>query len=458
MTSFLQVSAIILASFSAIMSITFFLKLRWPAPVLWFIKLYVSALSPWFALIGLLTVVCGFVTGSAYISLLGTYVFSIFVAHIFIVTMPPNASAGFEHAFGLDWENVIQPEQKRFFLSQRSILRLPSVPDSIMEQNISFATIPGTHRKLYCDVWQPNKTISHSGLAFIYLHGSAFYFLDKDFGTRPFFRHLAAQGHVIMDVAYPLAPETDMMGMVNDVKKAIAWMKENADSYGVNPDRIVVGGGSAGGHLALLAAYTADDLKFTPIELHGQDISVCAVVSMYGTSNLEAIYYHTNQHITTRSKPGQSKKNVPAKMPAWIVKMMGKEYQRLGFDKGLEHAGTMVDLLRCYPDECPKTYAQFSVATHVHHRCPPTLLIHGEHDIMAPIKSTRMLFTHLQEKKVPAMLHILSQTDHAFDMVLPGISPSAHNAIYDVERFLALLVKVPKKSVQISAHSNFERA
>jgi acetyl esterase/lipase len=76
-----------------------------------------------------------------------------------------------------------------------------------MEQNISFATVPGSDRKLLCDIWQPNSTIASSGLAFIYLHGAAWYMLDKDLGTRPFFSHLAAQGHLIMDVSYRLAPK-----------------------------------------------------------------------------------------------------------------------------------------------------------------------------------------------------------------------------------------------------------
>ena len=153
---------------------------------------------------------------------------------------------------------------KKHFLSRRTIISLPAVPTPLLEQDISFAIIPGTDRKLLCDLWQPNATVTPSGLAFIYLHGSAWALLDKDVGTRPFFRHLAAQGHVIMDVAYRLAHETDMMGMVNDVKRAIVWMKENSRTYAVNPYTIVVGGGSAGGHLAMLAAYTANNPQFTP--------------------------------------------------------------------------------------------------------------------------------------------------------------------------------------------------
>ena len=440
MNSFLQITAVMLASITASLSVLLFLQLRWPAPVLWFLKLYTSALSPFLALVGVFTTVVGLTTGSVVITLIGIYNLMIYLLHIIIVTRPPEVANNFEQAFGVHWQNLINPEQKNHFLTSRTIVKLPTVPNPRFEQNISFATIPNTDRQLLCDIWQPSSTSRHSGLAFIYLHGSAFYFLDKDLGTRPFFSYLASQGHVIMDVAYRLAPETDIMGMVHDVKRAILWMKENAGIYGIDPNRIVVGGGSAGGHLALLAAYTANDSQFTPMELSGKDTNVSAVVSFYGTTDLEAVYYHTNQHLTTRSTPGRPKKAVPTKMPGWIIKKMGNEYYRLGLNKGFENAGALAPLLGGHPDQCPERYAFFSPITHVHPGCPPTLLIHGEDDIMAPVKSTRSLCIRLMEAKIPTIMHILPQTEHAFDAILPRISLSAHNALYDVERFLALMV------------------
>ncbi|MFM9947114.1 MAG: alpha/beta hydrolase [Saprospiraceae bacterium] len=265
----IQILATVLGCLGALVSILIFLRLHWPSPVLWILKLFVTALSPLLFLIGVLSAMVGLTTGSVFISLIGMYDGLIFFIYIFSVTRPPDVSNGFEQAFGLNWENRISAEQKNHFLPTRTIIRLPTVPNPRLEQDISFATIPGTDRKLLCDVWQPNATVTPSGLAFIYLHGSAWALLDKDVGTRPFFSHLAAQGHVIMDVAYRLAHETDMMGMVNDVKRAIVWIKENARTYGVNPHTIVVGGGSAGGHLALLAAYTANNPQFTPKELEG---------------------------------------------------------------------------------------------------------------------------------------------------------------------------------------------
>ena len=425
---------------AALLSILLFISLHWPAPAWWGLKLLTSAVSPFFALVGLLCLIGGLLTGSVFLDLVGFYDLLIFSIHILLVTSPPAFTGGFEHAFGLHWEERIDPKLKSHFLPRAGIRRLPVVPEPRLEQNVLFSTIPGSSRELLCDIWQPPEKSHPSGLAFIYLHGSAFYILDKDYGTRPFFRYLAAQGHVIMDVAYRLAPETDMMGMVNDVKRAIFWMKENADRYGADPGHIVLGGGSAGGHLALLAAYTAQDPQFTPPELEGKDLSVQAVISLYGTNDLKAVYYHTNQHLTTRAAPGRPKKKVPVKLPGWIIKSMGEDYHRLGMDKDFAKTGALAPLLGGHPDEVPETYALFSPVSHVHAACPPTLLVHGEHDIMAPVQTTRYLHTLLLKEDVPAVLHILPQTDHGFDLLLPKISPPAHTAYYDVERFLAMMV------------------
>lgn len=434
----IQILATVSGCLAALMSIPILVRLHWPAPATWIAKLLGSALSPILFLFGVFSTIVGLTTGSVFISLIGIYVVLFFFFHIYKTTRPPATTSGFDSAFGVNWENKILAEQKIFFLPSRTILTLPTVPIPRLQQDFPFATIPSTNRKLFCDIWQPNASVSPSGLAFIYLHGSAWYLLDKDVGTRPFFNHLAAQGHLIMDVAYRLAPETDMMGMVNDVKRAIVWLKENANTYGVNPNCIVIGGGSAGAHLALMAAYTANNVQFTPKELEGKDSNVCGVVSLYGPTDLMAMYYHTNQQITTRSIPGEPKKAVP-QMPKRIVKIMGKAYHRFHFEN-FENAGTFVALFGGHPDECPEQYAVFSPITHVHANCPLTMLLHGEHDVMAPVNTTRILHTRLVEEKVLTVLHILPQTDHAFDLILPNISPSAHNAIYDVERFLALQI------------------
>jgi acetyl esterase/lipase len=244
------------------------------------------------------------------------------------------------------------------------------------------------------------------------------------------------------------------MGMIHDVRRAIAWMKKNAEKLNVDPNRIVLCGGSAGGYLALMAGYTATKPGFNPTDLV-EDTGCAAVIGLYPATDLEALYFHTNQHLTTRSQPGRPKKKVPTEMPAWLKKRIGKDYHRLGFDKGFGNVGTMAPLMGCHPDECPEKYKFFSPINHVSSNCPPTLLIQGKHDIMTPVLSTQILYDRLVKENIPAFLHLLPQTDHAFDLFLPGIAPAAHNAIYDIERFLlsiGMQSKIPDRAPSLASY------
>ncbi|MFD2201461.1 alpha/beta hydrolase fold domain-containing protein [Shivajiella indica] len=439
LASALQIIVYTVAIPVAFLSIVLFVKSRWPATTLWGLKVSVSAFSTVFIFIGLMTLMIGLTSGNSFIVYLGAFVTLIYLQHFICVTLPPPSSSGFEQAFGKNWENQILPEQQKYFIPHRMILKLPSWPEPQLEQNIPYATIPGTDHNLLCDIVKPPPMIKPSGLAFIFLHGGAFYTMDKNFRTEELFRHLAAQGHVIMDVAFRLAFETDLMGMIHDVKRAIFWMKENAVRYSVNPELITIGGGSSGGYLGLMAAFTGNDPRFTPLELIGKNINCAAVITEYPVSDLEALYYHTDESKTAWLKNKGLVKKSPIKIPSWLKGIIGNNYNRLGIDKGIDKVGTIAPLMGGTPDQCPEKYTIYSPFTYVNSTCPPTLLIHGNHDIMAPVKSTCLLYKKLIQQKVPALLHILPQTDHAFSRFFPSIAPAAHNLFYDMERFMALI-------------------
>jgi acetyl esterase/lipase len=307
--------------------------------------------------------------------------------------------------------------QKRWTL----FLKMKASREPSWERDIPFWTIPGTDRQLLCDLWCPadGKT---TGMAFIYLHGGAWAALDKDFGTRPFFRHLVEQGHTVMDVANRLIPEVDIYGMVGDAKRAVAWIKANADRYGVNPEKIVLGGGSSGAHIALLAAYTPQNPELIPEDVKNADLSVCGVISYYGNTDLVA----GHEVFGVR--------NFSVKVPSVPIGT------RIDPRKAFNYAGRLDILLGGHPEEVPAMYRLANPTTHVHPGSPPTLLIQGDDDFLVPVDATYAHFSKLVESGVPAINIVFPWTDHAFDLLFQQTSPPFQSALYDVDRFLTILL------------------
>ena len=92
---------------------------------------------------------------------------------------------------------------------------------------------------------------------------------------------MAAKGWVCVAINYRLAPRDPWPAHIVDVKRAIAWVKDNIADYGGDPDYLAITGGSAGGHLAALAALTPGDPAFQP-GFEDADTSVRAAVPFYG--------------------------------------------------------------------------------------------------------------------------------------------------------------------------------
>jgi acetyl esterase/lipase len=401
------------------MSVLFLIRLKFPQGFFVLpVKLTAGTLSPYWATMGAVGAVIGWVYGALWAIPMGILGTGMMIWYVWRVTRDHDS---FEKAFGADWSDQIHPEQAKRMVQKRWtwFLKMKATPEPSWERDIPFWTVPDTQRQLLCDVWRPDNG-NVSGLAFIFFHGGAWYFMDKDMLTRPFFRHLVAQGHTVMDVSYRLCPEVDIYGMIGDVKHAIAWMKANASRYGVNPDKIVLGGGSAGGHLALLAGYTPGHPELTPEDLKSADLSVCGVISYYGPTDMLAEYQHTNQQRLVDLPP--------VSLGPDSTKNMGPADWRMDI------------LLGGWPQDALTIYQLASPITHVQPGCPPTLLIQGDKDLITPVDATCELYAKLVESGVPAINVVFPWTDHAFDVLLPQISPPAQSALYDVDRFLALLL------------------
>ena len=428
MSSFVRWLAI-LFSLSSILTVVEF-RDRARALLLWIPKVMVNSLSPVIALVGIANAALGLrrrdwlamISGG-----LGTLISALYMTRV------STTHHGFPQAFGPDWEAQI-PESLRHRRAQRRWVPVVLPPPAQWQRDLVYGVNPTTQKPLLADLWLPPPEVPQTGLGIVFVHGGAWQIGRKDMRTRTHFRRLAGQGHIVLDIAYSLAPHVDIPTMVGDVKRGIVWLKQNGPQLGVSPDRVVVMGGSAGGHLALLAAYTPNDPLFQPLNSE-TDTSVRGVVAFYPPTDLNASYetMEAARHAFLDGRKDQLSK----KVVELILQISG--FMPAGA-KVEEVENLMARMLGVTPAEDPDRYRLLSPLHHVNSHCPPTLLLQSAADTFAMTPDVRRLHEALRQAGVPSILVELPKTDHAFDLYLPQISPPAQAAMYDMERFLALLV------------------
>ncbi len=192
--------------------------------VFWLPKLWADAWSPFLALLGLVSSLFGWVSWNPFAIVAGLSGAALLLRHILLVSKGEDPLIP---VFGVDRVQQIRTATKKYRLIQ------PGPPPAKGTRDIVLQPENDIVPSLLADLWEPADNIPRSGLAVIYLHGGAWQAFDKDFLTQPLFRRLANQGHVILDVAYPLAPQANLNRMLASVEQAIGWMKEHAKEYRV---------------------------------------------------------------------------------------------------------------------------------------------------------------------------------------------------------------------------------
>jgi acetyl esterase/lipase len=411
--------------------------------VLWLPKLWAGAWAPVLALAGILGALLGLNSGDYLAMTAGLFGAGLGIRHTILVTRNHDH---FTQAFGESWQERIPADLHRRLGSKRYRFIQPAPPVIPGERDVDLGRSIGTDEPLLCDIWKPPQGIPNTGLAIIYFHGGLWQALDKDFLTQPLFRRLAGQGHVIMDVAYSLAPAAGLNRMLGDVKQAILWMKTHAHEYQVDPARIVLMGVSGGAHLALLAAYAPGHPAFQHLS-PGADMSVRGVVSIFGLTDLEAFFHEYGK--SNPKQPEYSSQITDNLRPrlhdrTWLDRFMTRSRAFPAYRYGNMPGGALalVDLLGGTLKEKADDYRQASPLTHVGPHCPPTMqVLAGEDFIVAPSHGRR-LHQALRAAGVSSVYLEFPGSVHGFDQyfgVSRRIAPAAQSATYDIERFLALM-------------------
>jgi acetyl esterase/lipase len=147
---------------------------------------------------------------------------------------------------------------------------------------------------------------------------------------------------------------------------------------------------------------------------------------------------------TDNPKPRRKRRLRANPLAPMLSQIVQRTFKRstgpLGGRGSRTYKDVMEDLVGGLPDEVPVMYDLASPITHVNPQCPPTLQIIGLHDSLVPPSASKRLHHALQAAGVTSILVEIPQTEHAFDLViLPQLAPAAQAALYDVDRFLALM-------------------
>jgi acetyl esterase/lipase len=136
-----------------------------------------------------------------------------------------------------------------------------SALDYQIEGNLHYAKYPDT----VLDVLQPSAPALGNRPGIIVIHGGGWLQGDKemmlDQYCLPFIRH----GFVAANIEYRLAKAAPAPAAVSDVLQAAQWFHDHAAQYKVDPNRILVTGASAGGHLALMVGMTPESVKIAGV-------------------------------------------------------------------------------------------------------------------------------------------------------------------------------------------------
>ncbi len=185
------------------------------------------------------------------------------------------------------------PIMRKIILALACSISAPSfgadipVPDNVdFKRAIEFSNPDNQH--LQVDLAMP-KNGQGPFPAVVCIHGGGFRAGTRE-GYDNLCLRLAQQGYVAITVSYRLAPKYQFPAAVQDCKTAVRWLRANAAKYHVDPQRIGVTGGSAGGHLAQFLGVTMGVKAFEGEGYNEQSSDVACVVNFYGPSDFTKSY------------------------------------------------------------------------------------------------------------------------------------------------------------------------
>jgi acetyl esterase/lipase len=258
----------------------------------------------------------------------------------------------------------------------RTMLQLPFHPRYLqVSRNIAY----GPHSRQKLDVWRLSLTPQDAPVI-IYFHGGGWTFGDKREQGRPMLHEFVSRGWIVVTSNYRLAPRDPWPAHIVDAKRVLGWAKKFVANYGGDPDRMVLAGGSSGGHLASLLALADPGDWQSPDQRDVKDWSVRGCVSLYG-----------------------------------VLEMTGDEAHWHGLGHGLRGLLERRVVQRPYEGN-HELYESISPFHRIRVDAPPFLVIQGGNDTLVDVNVARDFVEEFRARALAPVYYVeLPLTQHAFD-------------------------------------------
>jgi acetyl esterase/lipase len=259
---------------------------------------------------------------------------------------------------------------------------------------------------LTMDVFTPKANANGAGVIFV-VSGGWFSSHGSIEGSTPkFIAPLVKRGYTVFAVVPGSQPTFTIPEIVHDVARSVRFIRHNAATYKVDPQRLGIFGGSAGGHLSLMqalaapkpnAAFAYQNPPNDPVDAEPSEVQAVA-----------AFYPPTDFFNYGKEGENALGRGILANFrTAFDFRKLDPEKKQL-VPLTEQEATTMGHLIS------PITYASAGD--------PPTLLIHGDADKLVPIQQSELLVKKLQEAKVPVKLIVKPGLAHGWADVSPDVA------------------------------------
>ena len=271
----------------------------------------------------------------------------------------------------------------------------PPEPRFALRENVIYSRKWGT--ALTYDVFTPEDKPNGRGVILVLSSG---WMSDKGAIGRAFNRELLRRGYTVFEVAHGSQPRFTIPEILEDLHRAVRFIRHHASEYRIDPDHLGIYGRSAGGHLSLMQGLAGQD---GPPEdqdpVNRESSRVQAVAAFFPPTDF-----------LNYGKPEESA------LGTGLLKNFTAPFAFQEFDSEHKLFVPITD-----PERRREIGRRISPASHVDSSDPPTILFHGDQDRVVPVQQSQWIEDKLRSAGVPTQLVIHPGEKHGWKNIEPDL-------------------------------------